>query len=173
MYDVLRPLVIAVLVLTEVGLWQWRVLIAARGNRSGAVLLGAVGAVLQITAISQVVTNLEDPLSVGAYAAGVGTGVLLGLIAGQRLTPGWIGVTVVSDTPGIAEALWARGWAVTAQPGFGENGPVTVLSVSIDGRHEARLHGDVMELAPGAAWSAEDHRKRPSPARAVVAATTV
>src|SRR6185312_3171342 len=120
MYDVLRPLVIAVLVLTEVGLWQWRV-----------------------------------------------------LIAGQRLTPGWIGVTVVSDTPGIAEALWARGWAVTAQPGFGENGPVTVLSVSIDGRHEARLHGDVIELAPGAAWSAEDHRKRPSPARAVVAATTV
>jgi hypothetical protein len=50
MYDVLRPLMIAVLVLTEVGLWQWRVLIAARGNRSGAVSLGAVGAVLQITA---------------------------------------------------------------------------------------------------------------------------
>ena len=27
-----RPLLIAALVLTEVGLWQWRVLIAARGG---------------------------------------------------------------------------------------------------------------------------------------------
>ena len=88
MIEMLRPAVIAGLVLTEVGLWQWRVLIASRGNRGGAVALGAVGAILQITAISQVVTNVTDPLSIAAYAIGVGAGVLLGLIAGDRLSPG-------------------------------------------------------------------------------------
>ena len=74
--SIVRPLMIAMLVLTEVGLWQWRMVIAARGSRSSAMLLGPLGAVLQITAISQVVTNVDDPLSVGAYAVGVGAGVL-------------------------------------------------------------------------------------------------
>ncbi|MGD9530325.1 DUF5698 domain-containing protein [Pseudonocardia sp.] len=157
-----RPLLIAALVLTEVGLWQWRVLIAARGGRAGAVALGAVGAVLQITAISQVVTNVDDPLSVGAYAAGVALGVLAGLVAGDRITPGSIGVTVVSGSASLAEGLWARGWPVTAQHGHGAHGPVTVVSVAISRRCESRLHRDVVELAPDATWAAEEHRPRPA-----------
>jgi uncharacterized membrane protein YiaA len=51
--DIIRPLVIAGLVVTEVGLWQWRMVITSRGNRASAMLLGAFGAFLQITAISQ------------------------------------------------------------------------------------------------------------------------
>ena len=162
MIEMLRPALIAGLVLTEVGLWQWRVLIASRGNRGGAVALGAVGAILQITAISQVVTNVTDPLSIAAYAIGVGAGVLLGLVAGDRLSPGRIGVTVVSEAPDLAAALWSRGWPVTAQTALGANGPVAVLTLTLSRRHEARLHRDVMLLAPDATWKAEDLRKRPT-----------
>jgi uncharacterized protein YebE (UPF0316 family) len=159
--DVVRPLVIAGLVVTEVGLWQWRMVIAHRGKRSSAMLLGMLGAVLQITAISQVVTNLQDPFSVGAYAAGVGIGVLLGLIAGDRLTPGAVGVTIITTMDGVARGLWARGWPATVQTGHGEEGPVTVLFVAISRRHEARLHADVATLAPEAFWSVEELRSRP------------
>ena len=66
---VIRPLLIAGLVTTEVGLWQWRMVIAARGSRASAMALGAVGAILQITAISQVVTNISDPYNIAAYAS--------------------------------------------------------------------------------------------------------
>jgi Protein of unknown function (DUF4242) len=45
-----RPLLIAVLVPTELGSWQWRMVLTARNQRLGAILLGGVGAVLQITA---------------------------------------------------------------------------------------------------------------------------
>lgn len=161
MIDILRPLLIAVLVLAEVGLWQWRVLIANRGSRGGAVALGATGAVLQITAISQVVMNVDDPLSVAAYAVGVGAGVLAGLVAGDRLTPGRLKVSVVTDDPSLAEQLWTFGWAVTAQTALGETGPVAVLTVTIGHRDEARLHRDVARLAPDAAWSAEEVRRAP------------
>lgn len=105
MVHLARPLLIAVLVLTEVGLWQWRMVLAARNQRLGAVLLGGLGAVLQITAITQVVTSVGDPLSVGAYAAGVGLGVLVGLVAGEHLTPG---VTITTTAPDIAARMWAR-----------------------------------------------------------------
>ena len=162
MIDILRPLVISGLVLTEVGLWQWRMVIASRGNRYGAVGLGALGAVLQITAISQVVTNAMDPVSVAAYAIGVAAGVLLGLVAGDQLSGGSIAVTVVSATTELADDLRALGWRVTAQAGNGGAGPVTVLSLAVSHRHEARLHRDVTRLAPDASWSATDQRKRPA-----------
>ena len=45
--------------------------------------------------------------------------MLLGLVAGDRFTPGSIAVTVVTATPGVAAALWAQGWPVTAQTGVG------------------------------------------------------
>ena len=159
---VLRPLLIATLVLTEVGLWQWRMVIAARGNRACAVLLGALGAVLQITAISQVVTNVTDPLSVGAYAVGVGTGVLLGLVAGDRLTPGTVGVTIITAVPGVGGGLWARGWPATVQVGHGEDGPVTVLFLAISRRHEVRLRRDLAQLAPEAFCTTGELRASPA-----------
>ncbi len=158
MIEVVRPLVIAGLVVSEVGLWQWRMVIAHRGNRAGAMMLGTFGAVLQITAISQVVTNVHDPLSIGAYAGGVGVGVLLGLVAGDHLTPGMIGITVITPRPRVAGELWARGWPVTVQTGHGVNGPVTVLFVAINRRRESELQLDLAELAPEAFWSTEDLR---------------
>jgi len=159
--DLVRALVIAGLVVTEVGLWQWRMVVAARGGRAAAMLLGTAGAVLQITAITQVVTHVQDPLSVSAYAGGVGLGILLGLVAGDRITPGSVGVTVITGVDGVAGELWSRGWPVTVSPGHGELGPVTVLYVAVNRRDEARLHRDVADLDPSAFWSVEDVRSRP------------
>lgn len=157
----LRPALIALLVVAEVGMWQWRMVIATRGHRGTAMLLGALGALLQITAITQVVSNVRDPLSVGAYAIGVGLGVLLGLVVGDRLTPGNLGVTVISTSPGLAAQLWSRGWPVTVQSGRDEDGPVSVLYLAIERKDESRLHGDVTRLAPRALWSVEELRRRP------------
>jgi uncharacterized protein YebE (UPF0316 family) len=153
-----RALLIAALVIAEVALWQWRMVIATRGKRASAMALGAFGALLQITAISQVVSDAHDPLGVGAYAAGVGIGVLLGLIAGDRLTPGTIGLTIVATAPGVVRDLRKRGWRVVAHDGHDEDGPVTVLSVAVNRRHESRLLGDLSQLAPEALWSIADVR---------------
>jgi uncharacterized protein YebE (UPF0316 family) len=156
--DAFRPLLIAGLVVTEVAIWQWRMVIAHRGSRVSAMLLGIVGAVLQITAITQVVADVSDPAGIIAYAVGVGFGVLLGLVAGERFTPGMIGVTIVTPAPHLARSLWDRGWPVTAQSGRGENGPVAILSVPVDRRDEARLHRDVQSIAPEAVYTARDLR---------------
>ncbi|MEX5716917.1 DUF5698 domain-containing protein [Geodermatophilus maliterrae] len=155
-----RPLLIAGLVVTEVALWQWRMVVAARGHRTGAFALGAVGAVLQITAITQVVSGVSDPLSVTAYAVGVGAGVLLGMLAGDRFSPGAVRMTIVTPEDDVAEALWSRGWPVTVQEGQGATGPLTVLSVAVERRHEARLHRDLAVLAPDASWVTDDLRRR-------------
>ena len=149
-----RPLLILGLVVAEVGLWQWRMVIAARGRRALAMLLGTLGATLQITAISQVVTNLDEVLSIMAYAAGVGVGVVAGLVVGDLVTPGTIGVTVITRSPGLAEGLWLRGWPATVQSGLGQDGPVDIVHVPINRRHETALQEDVALLASDASWTA-------------------
>ncbi|HEY8301479.1 MAG TPA: hypothetical protein VIG48_06250 [Jatrophihabitans sp.] len=84
----------AALVLTEVGLWQWRMVVAARGSRSRAMLLGTL----------------------------------------------------------------------TAHDAVGVNGPVRVLFVRINRRHETRLHRDV--AAPRAGSRVEQRSAgQPSSAR--------
>ena len=100
-------------------------------------LLITTGAVLQITAITQVVTNVGNPLSVAAYAAGVGAGVLAGLVAGERPTPGTLGVTITTTAPDAAAGMWARGWPAIAMAGRDRDGQVTVLFVPINRRHYA------------------------------------
>lgn len=163
----LRSLLIAGLVVTEVALWQWRMVIAHRGRRLSAMLLGVAGAILQITAITQVVAHVSDPIGIISYAIGVGLGVLLGLVAGDRLTPGTVGVTITTESPELAATLWDRGWPVTVQSGRAESGPVTILSVPVDRREEDRLHDEVRSITADAVWTTRDLRvpDPPKPAR--------
>jgi hypothetical protein len=69
-----------------------------------------------------------------------------------------IGVTIVTKAPHLARSLWDRGWPVTAQSGRAENGPVTILSVPVNRRDEARLHHDVQSITPDAVWTTKDLR---------------
>jgi uncharacterized protein YebE (UPF0316 family) len=69
-----------------------------------------------------------------------------------------IGVTIVTEDPHLVPSLWDRGWPVTAQSGHAENGPVTILSVPVNRRDEARLHRDVQSIAPDAICTTRDLR---------------
>jgi uncharacterized membrane protein YiaA len=77
--DALRPLLIGGLVVTEVAIWQWRMVIAHRGSRVSAMLLGIVGAVLQITAITQVVADVSDPAASLPTPSALGSACCSGL----------------------------------------------------------------------------------------------
>ena len=70
--DAYRPLLIAGLVVTEVAIWQWRMVIAHRGSRVSAMLLGIIGAVLQITAITQVIADVSLARGRAAHRPGRG-----------------------------------------------------------------------------------------------------
>ena len=76
--QLIQPLVIAGLVVTEVAVWQLRVALATRGRKNSAATLGAVNAILSVVALAQVVTHLERPANVAGYAVGVAAGCVPG-----------------------------------------------------------------------------------------------
>jgi hypothetical protein len=84
------------------------------------------------------------------WASGVGG--LLGLIAGDRLSPGTIGVSLVTSAAGVAEGLWAPGWAVTAHGAAWVNGPVTVLFAYLSARDPTHSVLDPSAAARRARW---------------------
>ena len=158
MPETLRPLVIMALVLTEVTLWQWRVILTAQGHKRLPAALGVLGSLLQVTAIAQVVTNLNNPLTIAAYACGVGGGVVIGVVVGARLSTEAVEVNVVTTQTALGSELRRRGWPVIAYDGQGDTGAVQVLQIIVAGRHRAPLVRDLENLAPGALWTIEELR---------------
>jgi uncharacterized protein YebE (UPF0316 family) len=155
-FDCMEPLVIMALVLFEVALWQWRVAITIRGNLAGGVLLGLVGAVVQVTAISQVVQDMGNVAKVAGYACGVGIGVLVGCLIDRRLSKWHVSVRVFAPADAdLVPTLRGQGWPVTATDGIGHQGPVEVLFIAIDQRRTAELERALHELAPKASWTIE------------------
>jgi uncharacterized protein YebE (UPF0316 family) len=165
----MEPFLIMLLVLFEVALWQWRVAITIRGNLAGGVLLGLVGAIVQVTAISRVVDDMGNLAKVAGYAAGVGIGVLVGCLIDRRLSTWDASVHVFAPAGSTLDAaLRDRGWPVTATSARGHQGPVDVLYLAIDKRRTGELERVLRSLAPDATWTIE----RISSSRGLLAVTS-
>jgi uncharacterized protein YebE (UPF0316 family) len=158
----LRPLIILGLVLAEVGLWQCRVQLTGRGRTGLPTLLGVLGAVLQVTAIAQVVTHVQDPLTVAAYAVGVGGGVLGGVLVTSRFATDAVRVSLLTTDSGLDDRLRTRGWAVVAYEGQGAAGAVRLLEIVAPGRLRRLLLRDLQEVAPVAVRTVEVLDRDPS-----------
>jgi uncharacterized protein YebE (UPF0316 family) len=111
-----------------------------------------IQATVFILAVSTVLKGPLEPLTVLGYALGFGTGVVIGIIAEQRLALGHMMLRVYSPTSGvaIAEALRSAGFAVTEFMAHGRDGEITVINSAIARRDTAKAQGIVKQIDPGA-----------------------
>jgi len=96
------------------------------GGRKGIVwILGFLQATIFVIAISIVLSSLDNPLKVVAYAAGFATGNVVGMTIEEKLAIGFIQIRIISSRFGsaIAEKLRDKGFAVTEV--------VSLLSLSV------------------------------------------
>lgn len=110
-----------------------RVLFVMRGRKKIAWMLGFFQSAIFVTAISTVLSNLDNPLNIIGYAAGFATGNVVGMAIEERLAVGHISVNIISSRLGsaIAEHLRNNGYAVTEIPARGKDGMVTMLNVLV------------------------------------------
>jgi uncharacterized protein YebE (UPF0316 family) len=137
-----------------------RVLVVMRGRKGLAWLLGFFQAAIFVLAISRVLSNLGNPLNVVGYAAGFGTGNVIGMLIEERLAIGHIMMMIMSPRRGtaIAEHLRKEGYGVTEIPARGKDGMVTMLNCSVLRKNVDRVHKLVNEIDPEAFNTAEDVR---------------
>jgi uncharacterized protein YebE (UPF0316 family) len=157
---VLIALGIFVLRVADMSLDTLRLLFVVRGRKKLAWVLGFMQSLIFVIAISSVLTNLKNPLTILGYAAGFATGNVIGMMIEERLAIGFIQLTIVSPRRGaaIAEMLRGHGYAVTELSGRGLSGMVSILNVSVMRRKLIEAETLILEADPEAFVTAEEVR---------------
>ena len=137
-----------------------RVLFVMRGRKGIAWIFGFFQATIFVLAISSVLSHLDNPLNIIGYAAGFGTGVVIGMVIEERLAIGHTSVNIVSSRLGnaVAEHLREQGYAVTEIHARGKDGMVSLLNVSVLRKNTVKVRKLVNEIDPDAFITAEEVR---------------
>ncbi|NIN69259.1 MAG: DUF2179 domain-containing protein [Anaerolineae bacterium] len=125
----LGALLIFCLRLIDVSMGTVRMLMAVRGRRLLAGLIGFFEVTIFLVAISQVVTNIGNWWNVVAYAGGFATGTIVGMTIENKLAIGLAEVSIISMGKGteIAEALREDGYGATEFLGVGQKNVVDMV----------------------------------------------
>lgn len=157
---ILVIIIIFLLRVADMSLDTIRVLFVFRGRKGLAWILGFFQLLLFVIAITSVLSNLDNPLNIVAYAAGFATGNVVGMNIENRLAIGHIHMTVFSPFAGprIADALRNAGFAVTEVAGRGRSGMVSILYVAVLRKNVMNVEKIVLEMDKDAFVTAEDIR---------------
>ncbi len=125
---IISALIIFSLRLADQSLGTMRALLVSKNKPIYAALIGLVESAIWIVAISQVIKDIDDPILIGAYAAGFAAGTILGSYIERIVGVGNIVVRVFcpADSPSVAERLRKDGHGVTVIDGKGKDGPVKI-----------------------------------------------
>jgi uncharacterized protein YebE (UPF0316 family) len=137
-----------------------RLLFVVRGRKGIAWILGFFQSVIFVIAITSVISNLDNFLTVIGYAAGFATGNVVGMIIEERLAVGHTHLRVISSNRGVAIALRLRqaGYAVTEIPARGKDGGVSLLHCDVLRKQADDVRGLIKDVDADAFITADDIR---------------
>ena len=146
------PLLIFCLRIVDVSLATIRMLLAMRGVKYIAPLIGFFEVLFWIVAVGNAIRFLDSPLHLLGYGLGFATGTLVGMWIEEKMAFGTANVRVVSRHGGVelAEALRDRGFGVTEYAGLGREGQVEVLDAVVRRRDLATVFREVELWDPDA-----------------------
>ncbi|MDA9808251.1 DUF5698 domain-containing protein [Flavobacteriales bacterium] len=149
---IFSALIIFSLRLADQSLGTMRTLLVSKNKPIYAALIGLVESAIWIVAISQVIKDIDDPVLIGAYAAGFAAGTILGTYIERIVGVGNIVVRVftASNSPSVAETLRDKGYGVTVIDGEGKDGPVKIYLCVIPRRKLKSVLNMIEEINPNA-----------------------
>jgi uncharacterized protein YebE (UPF0316 family) len=107
-----------------------RWIILMKGSYKIAASISFFEIVIWVSALSLVVTRLQDPLRILVYAAGYSVGAILGGKLEEKLAYGYSVLQVITErTTGLPQLLRQEGFGVTNWSGSGLEGEREVLMV--------------------------------------------
>jgi len=137
MDSILGGLLIFVARVVNVSMGTVRTVVAVRGQKYLATVIGFFETLIFILAISSVLQNVGNVWNVLGYCGGFAAGTLVGLTLEEKLALGYVTVQVISQSsgPAIASALRDRGYGVTEVMGKGLGGNVHVVNTVVKRRN--------------------------------------
>lgn len=142
MAAVLGYLLIFLARLTDVSMATIRMIMVIRGKRVIAACIGFVEVTIYVLAIGKVLSGMNNPFNVLAYASGFATGNYVGIFLEEKMALGNIVAQVISevDVESLVEKLRGNGFGVTVVEGYGREGIRHLLSVSLQRKHLSKFY---------------------------------
>jgi len=158
MNAVLGALLIFVMRVTDVSIGSIRIVMLVRGRKWIAGLLGFFESLVWVLAAGLVLTNMDSPLRVVAFAAGFATGTVLGGTVESWIAMGQSVLRVITplETPEVAPALRRAGFGVTVVNAEGRNGEVRLAFTVVPRRRHTEVLSIVNNVNPEAFVTLED-----------------
>lgn len=150
--------IIFVLRAIDVGMATVRIVLLSRGRKGTATVIGFFECLIWVVAVSRVISGLDDPLRMVAFAAGFAAGTYLGSLVEEWLAIGQALIRVVTSTsdPRLAPAIRDRGFGATALNGDGMNGEVIVTFTVVPRKRVDEVLAVVRSVAPAAYLTVEE-----------------
>ena len=144
----------------DVSISTVRILMLTRGKRLLAAFLGFFEVSIYITALGQVVGNLDNPWKILAYALGFSSGTIIGGYLEEKLAVGYLFVELVPKNHGseLADALREESFGVTVLEGEGRTGPRFILTIILRRKDLPRFKAVVDLVDPDAFYAILDAR---------------
>ena len=157
---ILAGLFVFVMRLIDMSLDTLRLLFMMRGRKLLSGLIGATQAAVFILAVSRVLKGELNVWTVSGYALGFGAGVIVGMLAEERMAIGFGMFRIYSATRGaeIAAALRAAGHAATEFAAQGKDGFVTVIICTVARKDLPTARALIEKADPAAFITIEDVR---------------
>lgn len=154
------PFVIFFIRVIDVSMAVVRMILAVRGRRGLAAVIGFFELLLWLMAAGNALKHLDSWMHVVGYAGGFAVGNYTGVWIEQRLALGLNSVRAVLrfDGSDIAQKLREAGFAVTVMAGTGMGGSLEILHLIVPRSKVEGLLRRLHELAPDAFISVEEVR---------------
>lgn len=135
-----------------------RMLFTLRGMKLWSWIVGFVVSLIYVLLLTSVLSNLNNPLYIVAYAAGFATGGVVGMWIEERLAIGFTNIQIISPRRGavMAQTLRESGFAVTEIPARGKDGMVSMLSLSVRRKQVLSVEKIINECDDAAFVTTED-----------------
>jgi len=168
---VLDVLLIVGLRLIDVSLGTLRIMLLTRGSRWRAGFIGFFESLTWVMAAGLVLSELDDPVRMVAFAFGFGAGTFLGASLERLLAVGNAVVHIVApvDSPPTAFELREAGFGATVLNGEGMDGDVRMTFTVVPRRRVKEVLAVARRANPQAFVTVEDVRAAETAPRAATA----
>lgn len=120
---------------SDVSLSTFRTLMVVQGRKVPAAIIGFFEVSIYITALSKVVSSLDNPFNLLAYALGFACGNYVGITIENKIALGNLAVQIILKKSGnkeLMEVLRENRFGVTVIVGQGLEGTKDILNVAIN-----------------------------------------
>jgi uncharacterized protein YebE (UPF0316 family) len=155
------PLAIFLLMILNNTLSTLRMLLIIRGNAFYGWMIGFLESLSFLLGITGVISDLQNPFYLLAYACGFATGDIIGMTIEAKVAPGHSFLRIISSRRGslITEKLRELGRGVTEISAKGIEGMVTVLFCYIPRRETQKTRDQIIAIDPDVFITAESVRE--------------